>query len=63
MLPEFYPEGSTPRRGDTRYRRWMKILGAAQEMTTSANAENNPRNGDSLQTIKMKVNRAIQEAI
>lgn len=52
--PEFYPEGTTPRIGDTRYRRWMKMLGAKRNQNLGT-AANNPRSGDTLRRVKLKL--------
>lgn len=57
--PEFYPEGVTPQIWDTHYRAWVKILGTLQNIP-GALAANNPRIGDTLRQVKVKVNKAQQ---
>lgn len=57
--PEFYPEGTTPRRKDTRLRLWKKILGVYQN-AAGALATNNPRIKDTLRKTKLKVNKSQQ---
>lgn len=57
--PEFYPEGVTPRIKDSKYRRWVKILGAAKA-AFGGSASSNPRIGDSLRAVKRKVLMAVR---
>lgn len=57
--PEFYPEGSTPKIGDTRLRRWMKMLGAKKNQGLGT-AQYNPRKGDTLRQVKLKLLHTIR---
>jgi len=57
--PEFFPEGSDPRIGDTRYRRWVKMLGQKRNQGLGS-ATNNPSIGESLRRVKMKLLGAIR---
>jgi hypothetical protein len=50
-----------PFQGDTRRTRWLKILLYWQQnLGNPAHASNNPRDGDSLRMILVKLLRAIQ---
>lgn len=57
--PDFYPEGITPRIKDTRYRRWVKTLGACKA-EFGGSADSNPRIGDSLRVVKHKCLKSIR---
>lgn len=59
--PNFYSDGSTPRRTDTRLIIWRKILGAIQNnLGGAAVAANDPRFNEGLRQTKEKVLRALQ---
>jgi hypothetical protein len=56
--PVFLGDGTTERRTDSRWVRWVKILGAYQN-SPGALAANNPLRGDPIRVIKQKVLNAV----
>lgn len=57
--PSFLSDGYTPRSTDTRYMRWLKILGRRQSYA-DAQARWNPRRNDTLREIQVKLLHAIR---
>ncbi len=56
--PDFYPEGTEPRRDDTKPKVWKKILGEIQNRP-GARAVNNPRRDDTYRMTREKINNAL----
>lgn len=57
--PVFYPEGNASRIKDSRYRRFMKALGAARDQGLGT-AANDPRRGDSFAIVTLKLLRTLR---
>jgi hypothetical protein len=61
MAPAFLSGGTTPKRNDTKWLIWCRILGLRQNQLGSAAApENNPRKSDTIRTLKDKVLKTLQ---
>lgn len=58
MQPYFFSEGFLPRYGDSKWRRWMKILGEIQSQPGSDPA-NDCNRTDPIRRIKYKILRAL----
>lgn len=58
MEPSFISDGATPRRTDSRWFRWLKILGVIQN-EAGADPDNNPRRSDTIRMLQEKVNKAL----
>jgi len=57
--PSFLSKGDQPRRTDTRWFEWTRILGQYQNLP-GADPANNPKRTDSLRQIMLKVLKAVQ---
>lgn len=56
--PTFLGDGDEQKRGDTRWLRWVKMLGQYQNRLGALSA-NNPQRGDSLRVVKQKLLNAV----
>lgn len=56
--PSFLGDGADPRRTDTKWLRWVKMLGQYQN-EAGALAANNPLRGDPIRVVKQKLLCAI----
>lgn len=56
--PSFLSDAAVPRRSDTKWLRWVKMLGEYQNRTGSLPA-NNPNRGDGIRVVKQKLLNAI----
>lgn len=57
--PAFLTSGDSPQRRDTKWFRWLRILGRLQN-TAGANPANNPSRLDTLRQLKYKVLKAVR---
>lgn len=57
--PNYYAEGTAMRSTDTGLRKWTKVLGVKQN-EAGAKAANNPRRGDTMRIIKLKLLHAYR---
>lgn len=56
--PSFLGDGDDPRRSDTKWLRWTKMLGEYQNRSGALSA-NNPRRSDGIRVVKQKLLCAI----
>lgn len=57
--PSFLGDADDPRRSDTKWLRWTKMLGQYQNRPGTL-PENNPRRSDGIRVVKQKLLNSIQ---